>query len=79
MKKPIIHIHIGSLIEKFSIEVRPSTEKTHEDLSHLLLNEYPKIQEQVSEALTNALNNSLESFRSTLAVDEIQKKVHDQS
>ena len=79
MESPIIHLQIGSLIEKFSIEVRPSTEKTREDLSRLLLDEYPKIQTQVLEALITALNTAVKSVETTVVVDGIQKNESHQS
>ncbi|GEM55274.1 hypothetical protein FB1_14950 [Flavobacterium branchiophilum NBRC 15030 = ATCC 35035] len=79
MQKPVIHLQIGSLIQKFSIEVRPSTEKTHEDLSRLLHEASHQIEESVLAALIAALNTAIESYETTLVVDGTQKKEFCQS
>ncbi len=79
MQAPVIHLQIGSLIEKLSVEVRPSTQKTREDLSRLIVEASHQIEAQILEALIAALNNAIESFETTLVVDGTQKKVFHQS
>jgi adenosine deaminase len=72
--RPIANLYIGKLIEKVSIELRPSTEKTYEDLSRLLHEEGHRLGVIVSQEIVTALCNLQETFGKALEVDDSQKK-----
>ena len=70
MKPVIIHIHIGSLIQKVEISMPASDSKTDLDLNQALLHSYSsQIQAQIQEALINAVKNAVETVEKDFSLD----------
>lgn len=73
MSKTIIHIHIGSLIERLEVTIPPFDEKTDSDLSHphskLSLSQH---QECLTQRVLDAVKNALKTVDKDLSLDNDQ-------